>query len=171
MLEGQSDKIVKRRIRKILHNSRLDEAKEAVCRMNDDQLVRTVMVEGVWRPARRWSEDTTDWCRCCQTGTGQDEMKKATGTSSNCTVLWSLQALCSVEVLTRCLSSVSRRWLQLWEIRWNSMTPNSAHCRSISHALSQASIVFCRDRSFGRKNYVNSTWQNVKFCSSLLVLQ
>ena len=33
LLEGQSDKIVKRRIRKTLHNSRLDEAKEAVCRM------------------------------------------------------------------------------------------------------------------------------------------
>ena len=41
-----------------------------ICRMKDQRLVKTVMlgmVDGerpVGRPARRWSDDITDWCNC-----------------------------------------------------------------------------------------------------------
>jgi len=37
-----------------------------ICMMTDERLVKTVMVGMVNgdRPARRWSDDVTDWCGC-----------------------------------------------------------------------------------------------------------
>jgi len=70
-----SNKTIRERVER--HHSVVDLIKQwklrlfgHICRMKDQRLVKTVMlemVEGerpVGRPSRRWSDDITDWCNC-----------------------------------------------------------------------------------------------------------